>query len=194
MKKLVIYLTNNRKTGYGRKLAELKKAAILVLIMIQIGCANLYKINTSTDTKILDRSLINNSRKQLIIHLKDTVFALTNSSITNNNLIASLTPLNDTQIKYSKPKSQSKNIYEKRHEEEVLNEVHLYALNNAISDTANFSIPVTSISKINTNEINQKATKKSKVIGGIVLTTAALGIIAVLISSAMSNMFSDFHF
>jgi hypothetical protein len=189
MRKLSLHLPVARRLLILKKTRYLNKRGILIVIMIQASCANLYKINTTTELSIIDSSLLNDVDKQLIIHLKDTAFALMSGVIRGNELEAKLFPLTDIQRKYSYPRSESKNVYEKRDESTVLNEVHLYASNTNFSDTARFSIPISSISKINTYQKNVEATKRSKVVGGIVVSVVAIGALALLASAVTANMF-----
>ncbi len=167
----------------------LPAAGILVITMIMTGCAELYKINTATGVNTNDTiEALKNSNKQFIIHLKDTSFMLANASIRENKLEGDLFPLNDIQLKYLHPKSKEKNIYTKEHGYEVLNEVHLYLNANSVSDTANFSIPVSAISRIDINQKNAEATKRSHVVGGIILAGTPIGVVILLAGLAASSL------
>lgn len=167
----------------------LPTAVILLITMITTGCAELYKINTAKGVNTIDTiEALKNNNKQFIIHLKDTSFMLANYSIRENKLEGDLFPLNEIQLKYLHPKSKEKNIYSKEHGYEVLNEVHLYATGNIVPDTANFSIPASAISRIDINQKNAEATKRSHVVGGIIMAGTIIGVVILLGALAASSI------
>ncbi|MCW3111869.1 MAG: hypothetical protein JWR18_265 [Segetibacter sp.] len=162
----------------------LPTSLLLAITMMMTGCSELYKINTVTRVNPIDTlEVLKNNKKQFIIHLKDTSFMLANTSIDQNKVGGNLFPLNEIQLKYLYPKSKEKNIYLKEDGYEVLNEVHLYATANSVSDTANFSIPASAIVKIDINEKNVKATKRSYRVGNIILAGTLIGFIIVAITT-----------
>jgi hypothetical protein len=154
-----------------------KLIASVLLAITVTSCSQLYKISTLERVNAIDTLEVLKNNKRFIIHLKDTSFVLANPSIKANKVEGNLFPLSETQLKYIRPKSKDKNPFLKEDGDEVLNQVHLYATANSVSNTANFSIPVSSISKIDINQKNVEATKRSHALGrtiAVVTTIAAV--------------------
>jgi hypothetical protein len=154
------------------------------------SCVNLYKLETfekAHDIRII-RSF-KNSDKVFIIHSEDTAFQLANYSIKEDTIEGKLLPVSQIQRKYLHLKSRTKNVYDKEDEYEVLNEAHIYVPAKALFDTAAFfSIPVSTISRIDLNEKNVQATKRSHVAGNIVLMGTLIGGVIILIGLATPSI------
>jgi hypothetical protein len=149
----------------------------------------LYKINTAKGVNAIDTiESLKTRNKQFIIHLRDTSFMLGNYYIREDRLEGDLFPLNEVQLKYLRPKSRNKNSYIKDHGNEVLNQVHLYATNNSVPDSAHFSIPVSALTKIDINEKNVEATKRSHIVGGIIVAGTIIGAVILLAGLAASSL------
>ena len=189
MKKSPNYLGSETKVVVSKYLDILSKVGFLIIIMMQVSCADLYKITSTKGNSIDTITTLIQSNKQFIIHMKDTSFMLIKPTISNNMLIGQLLPLNQIQTSYLHPGSRNKNTYTKSDENEVLNEVHVYTRGIGISDTANFSLAATSIVGIDINEKNIVATKRSHLVGGLIVTTTIIGGLVGLGSYALAHMF-----
>lgn len=167
--------------------------ASVLLVITMTGCAQLYKVNTVERVNAFDTlEVLKKNNKRFIIHLKDTSFVLANPSIKETEVEGILFPLNDMQLKYLHPKSKSKNIFLKADGEEVLNQVHLYATTNSVSNTTNFSILFSTMTKLDIYEKNLKATKRSHIVGNIILVVtiiaATLGAATLALIDMMSKL------
>ena len=189
MKKLPNHLVSKIKVELSKYVLIIPKAGMLIIFMIQASCANLYKVTSTTDNSIDTITTLVQSNKQFIIHMKETSFMLVKPSISNNMLIGQLLPLNQIQRRYVHPESRNKNLYMKSDEKEVLNEAHVYTTGIGISDTPNFTLPAVSILRIDVNQKNIKATKRSYLVGSLILTSTIIGGLVVLGSYATSHMF-----
>jgi hypothetical protein len=189
MKKLPNLLVSEIKVAPFKYERILPKVGILIIIMIQASCANLYKVTSTKGNSIDTITTLIQSNKQFIIHMKDTSFMLSKPAIFNNMLIGQLLPLNEIQRSYLHPKSTNKNMYTKSEENEVLNEAHVYTTGIGISDSANFSLPATSIIRIDLNQKNIAATKRSHLVGGLIITSAIIGGLVGLGAYAIAHMF-----
>jgi hypothetical protein len=89
---------------------------------------------------------------------------------------------------YLHPRSRNKNPYTKPHENEVLNEAHIYSEGTSIADTANFSLPASAITRIDINQKNIKATYRSHLVGGLIITSVVIGGVGLMISAMISSM------
>jgi hypothetical protein len=173
---------------FSANASKLLPFAVVLLIVILPGCAQLYKINTVKGVNTIDTiEALKTGNKQFIIHLKDTSFMLANYYVTGNRLEGDLLPLHEIQRKYLHPKSRNKNSFSKEHAYEVLNEVHLYATNNSVPDSAHFSIPVSALTQIDINQKNVEATKRSHVVGSIIAAGTIIGAVILLGAIAASS-------
>ena len=74
MKKLQNLTVSEMKLGMYKYPRTLLKTVILITIMIQASCANLYKINTVKDITVDTIKTLIQSDKQFIIQSKDYPF------------------------------------------------------------------------------------------------------------------------
>ena len=176
----------------------IQTAAIFLIIMILPGCINYYQIHATKEASPIDTiPALQKTGKQFIIHLKDTAFSLVNSSISDDTLKGNLLPLNEIQLKYLHPGSRIKNNYSKEHEYEVLNEVHLYTTNAIINlktgsnDSLKFSFPFSSVFRIDINEKNTRATKRSETIGTLIVTAVLVTAIIIAVTSIHINILGN---
>lgn len=166
-------------------------AAIVLITMSLTSCANLYKIQAAKENTADTITALIKSDKKFIIHFKDTSFIMAGPSISGNELKGRLLPLNEIQERYLHPRSRNKNPYLKVHEYEVLGEVHVYATEKSVADTAQFSLPIAAITKIDINQKNIEATNRSKIIGGLAISSVVAGGIAALAWAAQSALESS---
>jgi len=167
--------------------------AILFLIMVLPACTSYYKITTAKNLAHADLIASDYTGRTMIIHNKDTSFRLTHVSITETSVSGTLEPVNVIQQKYLRPTSAKKNVYAKKDESEVLNEVHLYTDAKLNDSSARFSVPVSAVSKINFNEKNVQATRRSHVVGTVILAGSIVGLVIIMaaaLSSSIQNSFS----
>ncbi|HSU50196.1 MAG TPA: hypothetical protein VLJ41_06390 [Segetibacter sp.] len=167
-----------------------------LLIMLAIAlitlssCVNLYKLETfeKVDDIRIIKSLKNNG-KVFIIHAEDTAYQLANYSIKEDTIAGNLLLLSQIQRKYLHPKSKTKNVYDKEDEYEVLNEAHIYVPAKVLFDSATYSsIPISNIRRIDINEKNVQATRRSHVTGKIILVGSLIGGVLLLFGLAVSSM------
>ena len=168
-------------------------AGMLVILLTLPSCSNYYQIRSPQLVNTIDTVEVLQKRNKLfIIHVNDTACMLANAYISDNMLKGDLFPLNEIQQKYQRPKKRDKNPYLNEHEYEALNEVHLYTTGISIKDTGKIALDVSAISRIDVNEKNIKATKRSHLLGGLIVTVGAIGGIIIIASVTMASMFDGF--
>jgi hypothetical protein len=100
-----------------QKAIKVPRSVVLLTILISLtSCGNFYKIHTTEQANITDTIQKLRVEKEFVIHLKDTVFILTNPSISGDQLFGKLQAVDPTKGRYLNPKSRDKNFYEKADE------------------------------------------------------------------------------
>ncbi len=165
-----------------------RKLAIVYLLTICFlgsGCYQFF-YSTNTKTSINDSTLakLKTSNKYFIVHLKTGDYALKDISIDSNQLKAEVGPILSEHTYYLDPEPGTSPSYKKKQASEVLNEIHIYALTQTLTDSTHLSIPVSSITRVDMYEKNIKKTKTNHAISTVAVVVIPIGILVALVAVA----------
>jgi hypothetical protein len=165
-----------------------RKSAIFYLLLVCFigpGCfQRFYRTNTKTSINDSTLSNLKNNNKYYIVHLKSGDYALKDISINNNMLTAGIGQINQNHMSWLDPAPGSSPSYKKADKDYVLNEIHIYALNQNIEDSTHISIPVSSITRVDMYEMNISKTNTNRAISITAAIVIPVGIIVALAAVA----------
>lgn len=173
----VLFLFDKKKRKYAVFFS-------LLTGMLGTGCfKNFYQPKRQQVINDSTISAFQKSEKYFIVHLKKGEYELNNLSVPNGNrLVADVSPLQPEHKLYLKEGNQT---YKNQNEKYVLNEVHIYAQNEMLTDSNHLSIPLSSVSRMEIYEKDKSTTTTVHVFSAIgigVLVAAAILLIAFIIS------------
>lgn len=112
--------------------------------------------------------------KYLVLHRENEAWHMYDLELTNDSIHAKLDYQLGYLVNYLNPKKKGRNSFSKRNEPDVINSIHIYTSDNNFGnfDTL-ISIPVSSITEVDTYSFNRAAYRTS-IILPIVLTPIIL--------------------
>jgi hypothetical protein len=165
-----------------------RKAGVIYLLatfVLCLGCFENY-FHTNSRQSISDTTLLNlqKAEKHFAVYLENGVYTINNIKINEKIIDADVEPLADYYKKFINPEKES-NRYKKRDEENVFNEVQIYAKSHKLVDTAHLSLPMSSITRVDVFTKDKGRTNTNHVLSGIGLGLG-IGLLVLLIAAAAS--------
>lgn len=149
------------------------------------GCFQFfYSTNTKTSFNDSTFEKLKNSNKYFIVHLKTGDYALKDLRIDSNQLRADVGPILSEHKNYLDPVAGSSPSYKKKEGNEVLNEIHIYALSQTLEDSTHLSIPVSTITRVDMYEKNITKTRTNHAISTAAAIIIPIGILVALVAVA----------
>ncbi|MEO6722392.1 MAG: hypothetical protein ABIN67_18635 [Ferruginibacter sp.] len=173
-----IYGSHNNKERRNKK--RLRYAVVLLVVISLSSCfLHYYKVDRLNKADAATMQNLIAGSKYFILHANDKNLALTQVKINNDMLEGEVNPLPPEHEKYLNPKNAYANRFKVKDKDIVLYEVHLYTTNPAIS-TSHISIPMQDVSRVDIYELNQKATRKSRILSIVGLSAITFGTIVII--------------
>jgi hypothetical protein len=161
--------------------------ALLVILVMFSGCfKNYYKVVSQTSSDSVTLSALKNSDKYFVIHLKNGFYGLKNITANGNTLEGELQPLPHEREKFVFASQAPGKTYTSRDKATLFSEIHLYAQEETSKDSGRFSIPLSSVTKINIYEKDTGKTIGSYVLGALGIYLG-INLLAAIIVLAMCN-------
>src|SRR4051794_22457062 len=116
------------KGRLSQNVTRLLPAIVFFMILVSApGCINYYKVTSSKGANALGANPhLLNEATHVIVHFKDSVYALSNASISSNVLTGTVVPVNPVEAKYVRPSTSKKNSYTRMDRNTALNVVQVH--------------------------------------------------------------------
>lgn len=146
-----------------------KKKRLLYFLPMALFCfsgcfVNYYSTGTKYGIGDTTVSALQDKGKYVIVHLKgEKVMSLKNITLRDSLIEADMEPVSVEHVWYLNPEPDSALSYKNKHKE-VLNEVHIYALNQSLTVGAHLTLPDTAVSRLDIYSKNYGETASNHVI------------------------------
>lgn len=152
-----------------------------LILFSQSSCFNHYYQTNTTRTVSSDMlAKLCEAKKIFIVHTTDSIFGLKEVSVVNNELTGKRDSLKRNFQQYLHPVSQMANPVPLSQLEVVTEEVHLYTRNASIL-IERLNLPVSQIERMDVYGLDERATRRSLIIGITILTIVATASAALVI-------------
>ncbi len=170
-------------------LIKKKRMKGIIIISVSLvafsGCfKNYFKINSNMISDSTSIATLRNSDKFVILHTKNSVYALKNISVNGNALEADLQAVPPEREKFINAKNSSTITYKSIDKAELFSEVHVYAPAERTTDSSHISIPFKKVSSVEVFEKDGGKTIGSYVLGGVGIVLGAFAIFAIILAIA----------
>ena len=165
-----------------------------VLLLTLTGCfRQFYKTGTVVQTNSQTLQQLKGENKFFILHTGDSARAIQIISISDEMVEAETATLIKEHSQGLSPEPGDETVMRKKYKEAVLNEVHLYVPASQTEIQGHVSIPIDSISRMDVNTFNQKATTRNHIWSGVGIGLATATGILIWAASTVSFDFSGIN-
>lgn len=169
---------------------------IILASMMLSGCfRQFYSTNTANHIDSATLLRLIDGQKYFIMHdlTLNKEYALNNVKLSNENLTAETGILLSEHTWNEHPASSDLNVFPRKNKHAVLYEVHLYSQNPG-KDSLHVIIPLKDFSRVDVYELDKKSTTRSTVGSIIGFAGAAVGVVAVIVSTSAADNTSNKSF
>lgn len=142
-----------------------------------------FKVNTKSKPSVETLSSLENESKLFYLHFNEKVWRLANVELRDNTLSGEAGEIDNSYVNYQVKPDKPNRYYKRasRNQTYLLNEVHIYAEEYSDSGNNMFSVPVSSISKVEIYDKDTATTTGTWVLGILGAGAIAFVILAILI-------------
>lgn len=156
-----------------------KWLSLLLLSLFISGCFQHYfRTGTSNRTDAATIQKLMNAQKYFVIRKGVNAYGLLNVSVKGDNLEGDLAVLPFNHDNYLYPDINKSNRVKKEDKPDALMEVHLYTSEAITEGQTRFSMPLSSINRIDVYEFDKNATRSNHILSAIGVSVVGASVIA----------------